>query len=54
MKDVLADFANKFSDGPMIVMGAYGRSALSRILRQSLANSILEKTKAFLFITHER
>jgi len=52
--DVLPAIANKLSDSSLVVMGAYGRSALSRMVKQSLANSILEKANASLFITHER
>jgi hypothetical protein len=52
--DVLPAVANKFSDSTLVVMGAYGRSALSRLFRESLANSILQKANASLFLTHER
>ncbi len=52
--DVLPAFAGKVSGSTLAVMGAYGRSALSRLFRQSLANAILEKANASLFVTHER
>jgi len=52
--DVLPAVANKLSDSTLVVMGAYGRSALSRLFRHSLANAVLEKAGAALFITHER
>jgi nucleotide-binding universal stress UspA family protein len=51
--EVLPAFAGKEQDSTLVVMGAYGRSALSRLFRQSLANSILEKANASLFVTHE-
>ena len=35
------------------VMGAYGRNAVSRLLKQSLANHIISQTKVPLFITHQ-
>ncbi|MBS1605494.1 MAG: universal stress protein [Bacteroidetes bacterium] len=37
----------------IVVMGAYGRTAVSRLFRQSLSNTILQKTNASLFVTHE-
>jgi len=43
----------RYTDNMIVVMGSYGRSAVSRFFRQSLANAILEKTPASLFITHE-
>lgn len=52
--DVLPAFANKVPGNALVIMGAYGRSVVSRIFRQSLANFLLEKTNASLFITHER
>jgi nucleotide-binding universal stress UspA family protein len=52
--EVLPAFVNTTSGSTLVIMGAYGRSALSRLFRQSLANSILEKANASLFVTHER
>jgi nucleotide-binding universal stress UspA family protein len=52
--EVLPAFANKFTDSAFVVMGAYGRGGLSRMFRQSMANSLLQKTGASLFLTHER
>lgn len=37
----------------MVVMGAYGRSALSRLWRQSLANMIIKDIKIPVFISHQ-
>lgn len=51
--DVLPPFAAKVSGSTLVVIGANGRSALSRLFRQSSANAILEKANAYLFITHE-
>jgi hypothetical protein len=39
--------------GSVIVMGAYGRSAVSRFFRQSFSNYIISQTNMPLFITHE-
>jgi hypothetical protein len=51
--DILTAYVSKLPGSNIVVMGAYGRTALSRLFRQSLANSILEKTDASLFATHE-
>jgi nucleotide-binding universal stress UspA family protein len=53
IKDTLANYLINKQDNTVIVMGAYGRSAVSRLFRQSLANYIISKTNAPLFITHE-
>lgn len=37
----------------MVVMGAYGRNALSRFLHQSLSNKVIEQTNLPVFITHQ-
>jgi nucleotide-binding universal stress UspA family protein len=36
----------------IVVMGAFGRSSLSRFFKESVANVVLAKTKTALFITH--
>jgi hypothetical protein len=51
--EILPDFINHHGGVPLVVMGAYGRTAISRLFRQSLANSVLERTAASLFVTHE-
>ncbi|MBN8850375.1 MAG: hypothetical protein BGO55_32310 [Sphingobacteriales bacterium 50-39] len=50
---VLPGFINHHDGTPIVVMGAYGRSSISRLFHQSLANAVLEKTSASLFTTHE-
>ena len=37
----------------VVVMGAFGRSAVSRMFHRSLANVVIEETKALLFIIHQ-
>lgn len=37
----------------LVVMGAFGRSALSRFFHQSLANKILDKPSVSLFMAHK-
>jgi hypothetical protein len=49
----LPAFVNHHDGRPLVVMGAYGRSSISRLFHQSLANAVLEKTSASLFTTHE-
>jgi nucleotide-binding universal stress UspA family protein len=49
---VLPEFVKTYPD-PVVVMGAYGRSALSRFFHASLADKILLETNAPLFIAHQ-
>ncbi len=49
--DVLPEYINSLSN-PLIVMGAFGRSSLSRFFKESLANIVLAKTNAPVFIAH--
>ncbi|MHA4810906.1 hypothetical protein ACX0G9_22555 [Flavitalea flava] len=53
VSEELPGFVNRFGGSQILVMGAYGRTAVSRLFRQSLANTMLEKTTASLFNTHE-
>ncbi len=47
----LPDYINGLSN-PLIVMGAFGRSSLSRFFKESLASVVLAKTNAPVFIAH--
>jgi hypothetical protein len=47
MKFMKYNYANS-----IVVMGAYGRNALSRLWRQSLANMIIKDIKVPVFISH--
>jgi nucleotide-binding universal stress UspA family protein len=49
----LVSFIRKNDEPAMVVMGAYGRNAVSRLFHRSLANIVIEETNAFLFIMHE-
>ena len=51
--EVLPAFVAHHGGTPLVVMGAYGRTAVSRFFRQSLADAVMEKTDASLFTTHE-
>ena len=50
-KNELSNYINNLSN-PLIVMGAFGRSSLSRFFKESLANHIMTQTNAPLFIAH--
>ena len=50
---VLVDYLNAGPQNTMVVMGAYGRSGLSRLMHRSLADDVIEKTRASVFIVHE-
>ena len=49
----LVSFIRKNDDHPIVVMGAYGRNAVSRLFHRSLSNIVIEETNALLFIMHE-
>jgi len=49
----LVDYLNASNKETLVVMGAYGRSGLSRLMHKSLADNIIEKTKSAAFIVHE-
>lgn len=51
IKNELTNYINKLSH-PLIVMGAFGRSSLSRYFKESLANYIMTQTDAPIFIAH--
>jgi len=51
-KEQLTNFINAYSN-PLVIMGSFGRSSLSRFFKESLANSIIEKTNAPIFIAHD-
>ncbi|MEO7046459.1 MAG: universal stress protein [Ferruginibacter sp.] len=48
----LIEFLNGHTEKTMVVMGAYGRSAISRLFKPSLANVIINQTRTSLFIAH--
>ncbi len=47
----LTNYINRLSN-PLIVMGSFGRSSLSRFFKESLANYIITQTNAPIFIAH--
>ena len=50
-KSELTNYINSLAN-PLIIMGAFGRSSLSRFLKESLANYIMTQTNAPIFIAH--
>ena len=51
VKSQLAAYINQHPNS-MVVMGAFGRNALSKLFKESLVPAILKSTKAPLFISH--
>jgi nucleotide-binding universal stress UspA family protein len=49
----LIEFLDEHIENTMVVMGAYGRSAFSRLFNPSLSNVILERSRTSLFIAHD-
>jgi nucleotide-binding universal stress UspA family protein len=49
----LIKFIQKDSEKKLVIMGAFGRSGLSRLFHRSLAARVIEETNASLFITHQ-
>lgn len=49
----LVSFIRKNDEPSIVVMGAYGRNAVSRLFHKSLANIVIEETNALVFIMHE-
>ena len=48
----LIEFFDCHTENTMVVMGAYGRNALSLLFKPSLANVVLDQSRASLFIAH--
>lgn len=49
----LIEFLDDHTENTMVVMGAYGRSAISRLFKPSLANVVLNQSRTSLFIAHD-
>lgn len=49
----LVDFIGSLGGNTIVVMGAFGRKGFSRFLHKSMSYTILENTKAAIFIIHE-
>lgn len=53
VKEVMDKFVKQYPEDAIVVMGAFGRSALSRLFHPSLAKEILKETTATVFIAHQ-
>jgi len=51
--DELPKFLKKNKSNSMVVMGAYGRTALSRMFHASISNKVIKDLKMPVFITHQ-
>lgn len=51
--EALFSYFKLYEENSFIVMGAFGRSSLSRLLKKSLANTLIKEVKVPIFITHE-
>jgi hypothetical protein len=49
----LIEFLDEHTENTIVVMGAYGRSAISLLFKPSLSNVILEQSRTSLFIAHD-
>jgi nucleotide-binding universal stress UspA family protein len=49
----LVSFIRRNDEATIVVMGSFGRNAISRLFHKSLANVVLEETNASVFIMHE-
>lgn len=45
-------YLKQFGEDSLVVMGAYGRNAISRMIHQSLSNKVIAEVKVPVFITH--
>ena len=53
LKSELVNYLQNNETNVLVVMGAFGRSAISRLFHRSLSNIILEETKVSLFTSHK-
>ena len=49
----LINYLKDNADNTIVVMGAYGRNAISRLFHQSLSNRVIQEVNAPVFITHQ-
>jgi nucleotide-binding universal stress UspA family protein len=53
-RKTLVDEVRSRGGDALVVMGAYGGTALSRLFHKSISNNIISETRAALFMSHER
>jgi hypothetical protein len=49
----IVQYVARYGGSTLVVLGAYGRGAVSRLLHQSTADALLQQTGASLFIAHQ-
>jgi nucleotide-binding universal stress UspA family protein len=49
----LVTFLQAHGENSIVVMGAYGRTSLSRLFHQSISNKIIQEVNVPVFITHQ-
>ena len=49
----LIEFLDEHTENAIVVMGAYGRSAISLLFKPSLSNVVLNQSRTSLFIAHD-
>ena len=49
----LLDYLKRTGENSIVVMGAYGRSSISRLFHQSLSNKVIQEINVPVFITHQ-
>lgn len=54
IQEQLTAYMGKESQDAVVVMGAYGRSIISRMIHRSLADEVIEKARCAIFVVHER
>ncbi len=52
-REELVKYIQEQTEPVLVVMGAFGGDALSRLFHQSIASTVLKETKAAVFITHQ-
>ena len=51
--DQLVGYLKQNGQNALVVMGAYGRNAISRLFHQSLSNKVIKELNSPVFITHQ-
>ena len=51
VKEVLPEFINRYSNA-LVVMGAFGRSSLSLLFKESMASVVMNQTQSTVFVAH--
>lgn len=52
--EVIIDFLRLYPENMLVVMGSFGRSAVSRMIRPSVATRVFHETSSTIFIAHKR